>query len=161
LPIPLLSPSQPCSSSVRPHIPRPQEITGIPTLEFPYHPPDAIRLTAFDHLNRSRSFEGRIGGLKPGTDLGGRNKLREICEQTRTTQSDFSHRSIGRITRQPSSTARREVPTSRVKMSRVKIVCRQNSLISAPVKILLEGALAPFIWRRNFLDARAKVPCYP
>ena len=26
------------------------------------------RLTAFDHLNRGRSFEGRIGGLKPRTD---------------------------------------------------------------------------------------------
>src|ERR1700686_5841177 len=56
--------------------------------EFPPRSSHIIRqmrsdFPAFDHLNRCRSFEDRVGGLKPGTDLGGRNKLHESCEQAR------------------------------------------------------------------------------
>lgn len=89
------------------HTPLAQEglsisITGIPTPQFPYHPPDSIRLTTFDHLNRSRSFEGRVGSLEPGTDLGGRNKIRGSCEQTRQLSQISLIRSLGRLARQPS-----------------------------------------------------------
>jgi len=56
-------------------------IARIPHPKLPDHPPQPIRFAAFDYLNRRRTFESRVRGIKPGTNLGSRNNLGERLEK--------------------------------------------------------------------------------
>ena len=44
-------------------------IARISSSELPNHSPQAIRFTALDDLKRSRTFESRVRGIEPGTNL--------------------------------------------------------------------------------------------